>query len=204
MLLNKFIKQVNKLVGNSSSFALTYDQLEQYINTAVDTINLELKTTMLSPEEDWSFHQTYYSIIYSKQFLGSLNYIDSSQVVRLGDMYYNLLEEDYYIYTTEGWQKIFANEFDTGALVPRINIKDSLYDYKCMPEYIIRSVLCYLTAALYLEEEDELENQYRTYMSKVEENLIRVKHTYYSSYDTCHEEPNEHQDSNPYWIGDGE
>ena len=56
----------------------------------------------------------------------------------------------------------------------------------------------------YLEEEDELENQYRTYMSKVEENLIRVKHTYYSSYDTCHEEPDEHQDSNPYWIGDDE
>ena len=204
MLLSKFIKRVNKLVGNSSSFALTYNQLEQYISTAVHTINLDLKTTMLTPQQDWDFHNLYYNVIYSKQFLGSLNYIPSDFIPNEGDMYYNLQEEDYYIYIEGEWYKIFLNECDTAQPIKQLKIEESLYEYRCMPEYLIDSVLFYLTAALYLEEEDELENQYRTYMNKVEEYLTKVKYTYYSSYDTCHKDPEEHQASNPYWIGDDE
>ena len=207
MLLSKVIKRINKLVGNSSSYALTYDQLEQYFSAAVHTINLKLKTNMPTPEKDWALHRTYYSIIYSKQFLGSFNYIDTTINLKLGDMYYNLLDEDYYIYTQSGWSKIFANESDTGAIVKQITIGTSTYDYQCMPDEIIESVLIYLVAAFYLEEEDELESQYRQYISRAEENLTNIQHIYYSSYDMCTVD-SKHivplGPKNPYWIGDDE
>jgi hypothetical protein len=201
MLLSQIIKRVNRLVGNSSSFALTYNQLEQYIDSAVDHINFELKTNMLTPSDDWFYHEDIYKIIYSKKFLGTYNQLESSFQPKEGDMYYNSYSEQYLIYTSGNWEEIFVNEDDTGALVPSLTIEQANYNYKCMPDDIIRSILVYAIAAFYLEEEDELESQYRTYMSKVEEGLADVKRIYYSCYDTAQKEEKQ-EPTNPYWIGD--
>ena len=58
------------------------------------------------------------------------------------------------------------------------------FDYNELPDRYIRSCLAYYTAALYLEEEDELENQYRVYLSKADKELVNWKKQFYSMYDT--------------------
>lgn len=58
------------------------------------------------------------------------------------------------------------------------------FNYNVLPDRYIRSCLVYYTAALYLEEEDELESQYKVYLLKAEEELVSWKKQFYSVYDT--------------------
>lgn len=58
------------------------------------------------------------------------------------------------------------------------------FNYNELPDRYIRSCVIYYTAALYLEEEDELENQYSVYLSKANEELSIWKKQFYSVYDT--------------------
>lgn len=44
---------------------------------------------------------------------------------------------------------------------------DNVIYYNALPGNIIRGVLCYGAAAFYLEEEDELETQYKTYHTRM-------------------------------------
>ena len=79
------------------------------------------------------------------------------------------------------------------------------YDYNAMPDNIIRTVLIYHVAASYLEEEDEFESQYKTYMNRADESLIHIQHTYYSMYQTNIfdlDKPKPKPKGNPYWIGE--
>ena len=57
-------------------------------------------------------------------------------------------------------------------------------NYTEIPDRYIRSCMVYYTAALYLEEEDELEGQYQTYKNKADEELKEWRRQYYSCYDT--------------------
>ena len=58
-----------------------------------------------------------------------------------------------------------------------------LFEYTELPDRYIRGVLVYYAAASYLEEEDETEDQYRLYMNRVDQFIIKWKGESYSCYD---------------------
>lgn len=62
MKLNKIIDQVNKLVSNSSSFKLSYNKLEFYLNKSIDRINQFLGTHFRTPEEYYEDSKLYTSL----------------------------------------------------------------------------------------------------------------------------------------------
>jgi hypothetical protein len=62
-------------------------------------------------------------------------------------------------------------------------IPTSSYSYTGIPEKYIRSILLYKTAALFLEEEDETEDQYKIYNSRAERALINWRKEGYSCLD---------------------
>ena len=56
-------------------------------------------------------------------------------------------------------------------------------NYVAIPDRYIRSCVVYGAVCNYLEEEDELENQYRIYKNKVEQEINNWKKQYYSMYE---------------------
>lgn len=56
-------------------------------------------------------------------------------------------------------------------------------NYIAIPDRYIRSCVVYGAVCNYLEEEDELENQYRIYKNKVEQEIDNWKKQYYSMYE---------------------
>ena len=56
-------------------------------------------------------------------------------------------------------------------------------NYVAIPDRYIRSCVVYGAVCNYLEEEDELENQYRIYKNKVEQEIDNWKKQYYSMYE---------------------
>lgn len=60
---------------------------------------------------------------------------------------------------------------------------DGEFEYKEFSDKYIRLVLIYLTAALYLEEEDETEDQYQIYRARANTALEQWKQDEYSDYD---------------------
>lgn len=81
-----------------------------------------------------------------------------------------------------GWDKYTENNTPTANTIEELG--PEYFDYNELPDRYIRSCLVYYTAALYLEEEDELENQYRVYLSKADKELVNWKKQFYSMYDT--------------------
>ena len=105
MLINDIIKQINKLLSNSSSFLLTYERLRQYIDVAVDHINFELKTNMKTPHEEWEEKEWVYTISYYPKFLGSF-YTGINLTANMdhkGKIYCNLSYNTYYYYNGIQW-----------------------------------------------------------------------------------------------------
>lgn len=244
MLINDIIKQVNKLVSNSSSFLLRYDNLKNYINSAVDIINLRLKTNMATPEEEWETKKWIYTISNNDKFLGDYYDMPSITLNDKGYLFCNLADNNYYYFnglfwcsidivngtytsnvivehndylgafsdfpeksSLESYPKYFYNtstkcyyeiesEEHNWELVkyvrqkefpldiPQTTLTDANTNYSAMPDNIIRTVLIYYIAALYLEEEDEFEYQYTTYKERAENSLTEVQKIHYSVY-TC-------------------
>jgi len=122
MKLQKIIDGVNKLVGNSLSVKLRYQELWLYLDSAVDIINEFLKP------------QTPFQTI--------------------SDLYDGLSVEE-----------------------------QSTFEYTEFEDTYIRLVLIYLTASLYLEEEDETEDQYQIYRSRAMDALNEWRKQDFSSYD---------------------
>lgn len=199
MLLTEIVSAINKLIANNSSMPLTYKKLEFYIESAVDNINLFLNTEMLNPKEDWEVNQITYNIIYSDKYLGEFNFSkedfekddwftknDILKSAKRTDLFYNASDNKYYMNalepsTPESWVAI---ENDVILSFPKLNLQNAKnYDYTCLPENVIRQVLIYYVAALYLEEEDEFEAQYKTFINRAESSLEKIRKIHYSSYD---------------------
>lgn len=198
MLLTKIVSAVNKLVGNNSSIPLTYNKLEFYINSAVDHINLFLNTEMHTPSEDWDVNKENYNIIYNNKFLGSFAVtlddpnnkdwllISELAAAKKDDMFFNTKNNKYYICMYDGFRdnKFMVMTNIQILALPELSISNTKnYNYTCLPENVIRQVLIYYIAALYLEEEDEFESQYKTYINRADEALEKIRKIHYSSYD---------------------
>lgn len=181
MTINDIVKNINKVLSNYTSFALTYNQLELYIDSAVDYINFELQTKFKTPNESWEEDKYTNSILFSDMFLGFLN--NKPEDPKKGTMYYCNIDEQFYIWDGDSWEIIQGNEIDTGGLITYYDkpLSNFLYD---IPVDLIRNVIVYYAAASYLEEEDEFESQYKMYKAKAEEHLTKVKRKYFSCYDT--------------------
>lgn len=185
MLLNDIIKQVNKLAGNGSSFRLNYNQLKPYIESSIDYISSYLRTPTHSPKEDWENNLILYSIVYSDEYRGVFDSLVSTQP---GFYYYEELSS--YTYYNNGTHYIInlkdgSYEYDSQIrYIPIIeDIVVSKYNYNLLPDPLIRSALIYLVTSSYLEEEDELESQYRVYQTKAENFLKEYRTTHYSCID---------------------
>lgn len=186
MLLNDIIKQVNKLAGNGSSFRLNYAQLKPYIESSIDYIGNYLRIPLNTPEEDWENNIILYSIVYSDEYNGVFDPSSSKS----GYYYYQELAS--YTYYYNGVH--YAINLDDGSYeynsqtryIPIIeDIVIQKYNYNLLPDSVIRSALIYLVTSSYLEEEDELEGQYRTYFSKAENFLKEYRITNYSCINCC-------------------
>jgi hypothetical protein len=57
------------------------------------------------------------------------------------------------------------------------------FDYNELPDRYIRNCVIYYAAGLYLEEEDELENQHDTYLKKADEELASWRKEHFSCYE---------------------
>ena len=197
MLLTKIVSAVNKLVGNNSSIPLTYNKLEFYINSAVDYINLFLNTEMHTPSEDWQVNQITYNIIYSDKYLGEYAFTEEDMINGVWQTYPELRDAEsgkiFYNTSLDLYYKSFLQDENTIWLkqnvsdfynLENLRLETTLkYNYTCLPEKVIRQVLVYYIAALYLEEEDEFETQYKTYKTRAEDALEKIRKIHYSVYD---------------------
>ena len=210
MLLENIIKHVNKIIANNSSFKLNYDQLEFYINTAVDYINTVLKTQMLNPQEQWENNLLLNNILYNESIKSTHMYLgeyDKHPIDANGAIYYNTTDNLLYYCNEDTWELL---DIDNG----KPDIKDLIikkvplyFDYNALPDNIIRMVLIYYVAASYLEEEDEFESQYKTYLNKAEDNLLSIRSIYYSMYDLNDYNKHHHhkyENKNPYGLPEGD
>lgn len=189
MLINDIVKQINKLLSNSSSFLLTYERLEQYINVAVDHINFELKTNMKTPQEEWEEKEWIYTISNHPDYLGSYYTPPKLTADQVGKIYYDLSYCTYYYFNSVQWCPInlengtyFYDGNEINLNIEQIDIDVADMAYMSMPDNVIRSVLIYYAAASYLEEEDEFEAQHSAYKQKADENLQKIRQTNYSMY----------------------
>lgn len=190
MLLSKIIQQINLLVSNNSSFKLSYNRLEFYIQRAVDFINFELYTNYKTPDEVFQNNIKYYNLLYfNNKFveldIAKLESEHSLLHYPVGSITQNPKNDNMFMICIQG-EGTGAIKWDTytvstESLKPITECLDK-FDYVEMPDSHIRAVLVYYTAASYLEEEDELESQYAQYKSKALEAMSSIKKQYYSCY----------------------
>lgn len=240
MILNKIINQVNKLVSNNSSFKLSYDKLEFYLNKSVDNINRFLQTRFRTPEEYFEDSKFYYSVLKHVNNQNSIIYIseafsiDKKELVDMDPLksvhlykkfpyfydpkekkiynfngnysnnpivdYESPIEENvsylfyiinldiFVLYDGTSFSEITSsNAYSEYNITLYNNVNDliDIYDYNEFPDAYIRSCLIYYTAALYLEEEDEVESQYSMYLKKAEDELVSWRKKDFSCYNTC-------------------
>lgn len=195
MLLKDVIKRVNKLVGNGSSFRLHYKQLEPYIDSSIDYVCNFLRIHVPTPSEDWEDNIILYSIIYSDNYKGIF---DPNTNNEMGCFYYNKEFNKYTYYASNGLHYdidlttgeyiVYDIELDEEEDKQVPIIEDILsvidkYDYNLLADDLIRSSLTYLIASSYLEEEDELEAQYRVYKERADSFLKDYRAMHYSCLD---------------------
>lgn len=192
MLLKDIIKQVNKLVGNGSSFRLNYAQLRPYIDSSIYYIGNYLRTPVVTPDEDWDNNIVLYSIVYSDKYKGlvgettptSGNYYFNEGIGQY-TYYYNgvhytiNLETGAYTYMSSGGTSVT----NYVTIIDSVDSVIDKYDYNLFPDQLIKSALIYLVTSSYLEEEDELESQYRAYQNRADLFLKEYRITYYSCID---------------------
>ena len=200
MKVNEIVRRINELVSNSSSFKLNYNRLKFFIDSAVDTINIELLTEYPTIDEYWSNNINYWSILIG---LGIVPEIISS-VETTDDVWFNTKYNKIYYGSEPIEQVVLSPEFEfpqylyvqetyklyelvDGVYVEKeynvITEMPNDFDYNVFPDRYIRSCVIYHATALYLEEEDELESQYQTYKAKAMKEIANWKKQHYSMYE---------------------
>lgn len=200
MKVNEIVRRINELVSNSSSFKLNYNRLKFFIDSAVDTINIELLTEYPTIDEYWSNNINYWSILIG---LGIVPEIISN-VETTDDVWFNTKYNKIYYGSEPVEQVVLSPEFKfpqylyvqetykfyeliDGVYVEKeynvITEMPNDFDYNVFPDRYIRSCVIYHATALYLEEEDELESQYQTYKAKAMKEIANWKKQHYSMYE---------------------
>lgn len=191
MILQDIVKRINKLISNNSSYNLNFDKLEFYIDTAVDHINLTLKENFKTPREYFDSNFVDEVISYSDKYLGIFEDISVLEPLEDGYIYYkpgscNDKTVGYYFKEEGAW--VLADDISDLSDLISFNDQDlsnyvTKFNYKVMPERYIRKCLIYFAAASYLEEEDELENQYAVYKDSAQRALEEWQQLDYSVFD---------------------
>ena len=200
MYVKDILTRINGLLSNASSFKLSYSKLKFYLDGAIDHVNESLKTEYPSIDDAYRSDLKYnYAVCKGYVTL----YIHKKDIKYAFDLSTRTLydTENKQKYTgfadavyRDSEDKLFIKEYckytyHFDSVVPDSVIKEDInnienFDYNVLPDRYIRSCVVYYAAALYLEEEDELEGQYQEYKSKAKEELQEWKHQYYSCYDT--------------------
>ena len=200
MYVKDILTRINGLLSNASSFKLSYSKLKFYLDGAIDHVNESLKTEYPSIDDAYRSDLKYnYAVCKGYVTL----YIHKKDIKYAFDLstrtLYDIENKQKYtgfadaVYI-ESEDKLFIKEYSKytyhfDSMVPDSVIKGDInnienFDYNVLPDRYIRSCVVYYAAALYLEEEDELEGQYQEYKSKAKEELQEWKHQSYSCYDT--------------------
>lgn len=183
MTFKEIQENISTLCSNSSSFAVKPYKINFYINNAVDYINSYLRTNFMTPSEQYYNNKNYYDLIYNEHYKGEFINADSLEKIN-GDIYYNLPDSLYYSYDedTTTW-KVYDI---LNALDPSKTFSDyyDVFDYTVFPDRHMRQCVIYKATALFLEEEDELEQQYYTFSNKADAFLKSWQQIDYSCYDT--------------------
>lgn len=202
MLIKDIVQKINKLVSNNTSFKLDYERLRLYIDGAIDHINTELLTEYKTPEELFQTYKGYYSVLHprdgsspispiilSNTTPNELGYWFNSNLQRL--MFNNILVDTAttsfnYVYIEEDmslYEQLSDGSFRQLGYTMLDKLPANEFNYNEFPDRYMRSCVVYYAAALYLEEEDELESQYYAYKSKADAELKNWKKQYYSMYE---------------------
>lgn len=208
MLLKDIIRQINRLISNNSSYNLNFEKLEFYINIAIDQINEVLNTCFPTPREYFDSNAVDEIISYSDNYLGVYEDITVLDSVEDGQIYYKtsnpinnscqlqshckepsepveMSNSGYYVRRDGVWVLVSdIADIDDIVSFSNINLNNYVndFDFKGLPDKYIRKCVVYLAAANYLEEEDELENQYSVFKARAEESLQYWKQTEFSSF----------------------
>lgn len=197
MLIKDIVKKINKLVSNNTSFKLDYERLRLYIDGAVDHINTELLTEYKTPQEVFEELIGYYSALYNLEISsvilsnttpdadGYMFNTERNMLVYNGQLVDAPTQLFPYIYVIEN-MGLYAQLEDGSFEQIEYSLLDKMpedINYTEIPDRYIRSCVAYYAAALYLEEEDELESQYYAYKSKADAELKNWKKQYYSMYE---------------------
>ena len=206
MLLKDIVKRVNQLISNNSSYNLNFNKLEFYIDSAVDRINEVLKENFKTPREYFESNFVDEVISYSEYYLGVFGSAEDIPVDAISDgyIYYqtNCSNPGYFLRQNGVW--VLVDDLsDLSGIVSFADVELNNYvnkfNYRVIPERYVRGCIIYFAAAYYLEEEDELENQYAVYKDKAEQSLLEWQQLDYSVYDIS--KPKKHKRQkllNPY------
>lgn len=218
MYLDKIIKYINKLVSNTSSFRLSYEDLDFYLDRTVDHINQTLLTNFRTISEYFENSKFYNSV--DKYVQKHENYKIEAFIFK--DSIYNYDPIDNKIYMTIGYDNnknpikmefVGENNYTTylfyiseynifitylSGVYDKITEENSkgipiyetinelgysYFNYNEFPDRYIRNCVIYYAAGLYLEEEDELENQHDEYIKKANEELVSWEKEHFSCYE---------------------
>lgn len=189
MLLKDIVKRVNKLISNNSSYNLNFAKLEFYIDSAIDRINEVLKENFKTPREYFEDNFVDEVISYSDKYLGIFEKSDDIPVNSISDgyIYYQSKGETGYYLRQDGAWVLVDDITDLSGVISfsdtEVGNYADKYNYCVIPDKYIRRCLIYSIAAYYLEEEDELENQYAIFKDKAEQSLLEWQQLDYSVYD---------------------
>ena len=201
MTVNEIVKRINELVSNSSSFKLNYNRLRFFIDSAVDTINIELLTEYPTIDEYWSNNINYWSILIGLGIVPEITSIETTSdgiwfnttdnKLYYGDIPVKQADVSFifpqYVYAQETYKLYELVDLFNGIYVEKeYNVITEMpqdFDYNVFPDRYIRSCVIYHATALYLEEEDELESQYQTYKAKAMKEIANWKKQHYSMYE---------------------
>ena len=197
MLIKDIVQKINKLVSNNTSFKLDYERLRLYIDGAVDHINTELMTEYMTPQERFEELQGYYSALFNSNISAEVlswsvpnerGYMfdpNKFMLIYKGQLVDAPTQMFPYIYIIENmglYRQLIDGSFEQISYTMLDKMPND-FNYDEFPDRYIRSCLIYYAAALYLEEEDELESQYAAYKSKAAAEIAKWKQQYYSMYE---------------------
>ena len=213
MLVKDIVNHINKLLSNNTSFKLSYDRLKFYLDSAVDDINREMLTDYPTIQELYDSARGYYYMLslgntvvvlddnkdyYYDDKTMLLYYKDNKVVIPdIENLYSTSTGETFYIDTNT---ELYTSDEDVLYFDEQHTLNDNylyrLYpaqdipaevninvDYVAIPDRYIRSCVVYGAVCNYLEEEDELEGQYKIYKSRVDREFDSWKKQYYSMYE---------------------
>lgn len=175
MKLYDILRGVNRLVSNSSSYPLGYDALQLYLDTTIDYINGYLYENFLTIQE--AFDKQWYKWSMPEESIHlHLGIMDTFPDATENDGKYVQVGGKDYMAVDGEW-------VDAPEIIRLQEPDPHTFEYTEIPDNYIRSILIYHTAALYLEEEDETEQQYSLYKARANEALERWMRKDYTVHD---------------------